>query len=205
MTPAPWLLTPLNTSPCPEPQLKGSSDSLSPPGSKSRHRSRLLPSPRFRSDFSPFQSSRARATWRWSRSHLRGSSPPNSSFLRACRGAWARWSAPRHTAPSAGPRGRGPSTRSGFHTPSGCPTESTGRAAVMGTVWVTAKPHLWEFVLRPSEVQGVTCTCWRWRNQSPKCFVGSAVTVMEALAFFFLNIFFRKTPYCCTCSRLHHW
>lgn len=36
-----------NTSPCPELEPKGSSDSLSPPGSKSRHWSRLLPLPRW--------------------------------------------------------------------------------------------------------------------------------------------------------------
>lgn len=47
MTPTPWLLIPMNTSPCPEPEPKGSGDSLSPPGSKSRHWSRLLPLPRW--------------------------------------------------------------------------------------------------------------------------------------------------------------
>lgn len=47
MTPTPQLLIPTNTSPYLEPEPKGSSDSLSPPGSKSRHRSRLLPLPRW--------------------------------------------------------------------------------------------------------------------------------------------------------------
>lgn len=41
------LLVPMNTSPCPEPEPKGSSDSLSPPGSKSSQQSRLLPLPRW--------------------------------------------------------------------------------------------------------------------------------------------------------------
>lgn len=47
MTATPPACNSQNTSPCPELEPKGSSDSLSPPGSKSRHWSRLLPLPRW--------------------------------------------------------------------------------------------------------------------------------------------------------------